>query len=133
MTSWTVIEHTALDNGCVIGGCVEVGGRLYTVVACPDTRTLGELAVDVQVRHPDGQPLMWVDIHTEPFVVIKTVEAAGPDADRLIVTVNADGIFVARAVIVPHRVEVGEMESPPPAGGITGRLPGPHPRLVEPS
>jgi sugar lactone lactonase YvrE len=121
VTSWTVVEHTRPDNGYVIGGCVEVAGKLYAVVACPDTRTLGELAVDVQVRYPDGEPLMWVDIHMEPFVVVKTLEAARADTDTLIVTVNADGAFAARAVIVPNRVEVTDMAPPSPAVGITGR------------
>jgi hypothetical protein len=131
MLTWTVTAHTPLANGYVIGGCVEIAERLYVLVACPDTRTLGEFGVDVQARYDDGKTLMWIDVHVEPHVVVKTLGAPQPGTDRLTVTVRADAVFVARAVIVPNHVEVSVLDPGPPQAGIAGQLSGPHPRLVE--
>jgi hypothetical protein len=133
MPTWTVTAHTALPNGYVIGGCVEVAHRLYVLVACPDTRTLGEFGVDVQARYDDGEPLTWIDVHTEPHVVVKTLGAPKPGTDRLTVTVRADAQVVARAMIVPNRHDVSELDPGPSQAGITGQLTGPHPHLGEPS
>jgi hypothetical protein len=104
-----------------VGGCVEVAGRLYTVVARPNTRSLGELGVDTQVRYPDGPPLMWVAIQTDEFVVVKTTAALEPGIRTLVVTVNADGEFAARAEVVSNRVEVAAVEAMRPSAGLAGR------------
>jgi hypothetical protein len=102
-------------------------------VACPDTRTLGEFGVDVQARYDDGEPLMWIEVRTEPYVVVKTLGAPKSGTDRLTVTVRADAQVVAKAVIIPNLHDVIEPDPGPSQAGITGQLTGPHPRLGEPS
>lgn len=122
MPTWTVIAHTPISAGYIVGGCVEVAGRLYTVITCPDTRTLGELGIDVQVRCLDGETLEWIDIRTEAFMVMKITTAPPSDTGTLIVTVNANGTFVAQATVVPNRPKIGEIQPASQSAGITGRL-----------